>query len=384
MNEDKASRYHRAKRRAALVSIGLTTLLLAAVLWSGASVWLADRVRTLWGAGAGSFSALTVAAYVLVLALAYEMLALPIAVYYGYRLDRRYGLSAETFAAWIRDRAKAAALGLLLAMTGAEVVIAAIHIFPRWWWLVSAAAFSIAMYGLATLAPVALLPLFYRFAPLGRESLRTRLIALSGRAGVPVLGVYEWALGQKTRRANAALVGVGRTRRILLSDTLLAEYSDDEIEVILAHEIGHHVHGDIRRGLVAETVLLSAAFYAAAIALAASWERFGMRGPDDPAVLPLLLLAGGGLTMAATPAVNAWSRRNERRADRFALTVTQHPAAFISAMKRLATQNLAEERPSPAAVWLFHTHPSIDQRIEAAQAFSVDPPADPSAVPVVR
>jgi STE24 endopeptidase len=355
------------------VSIALTTLLLAALLWSGASGWLADRMRAMWGAG--SFSALTVAAYVVVLVLVHELLAFPIALYYGYMLDRRYGLSAETFAAWIRDRAKAAALGLLLATAGAEVVIAAIHIFPRWWWLVSAAAFSIAMYGLAALAPVALLPLFYRFVPLGRESLRTRLIALSRRAGVPVLGVYEWALGQKTRRANAALVGVGRTRRILLSDTLLAEYSDDEIEVILAHEIAHHVHGDIRRGLVAESMVLGAAFYAAAIALAASWERFGMRGPDDPAVLPLLLLAGGGLTMAATPAVNAWSRRNERRADRFALTVTQHPSAFISAMKRLATQNLAEERPSPAAVWLFHTHPSIDQRIEAALAFSVDRPA---------
>jgi STE24 endopeptidase len=384
VNEDKASRYHRAKRRAAVVSIALTTLLLAAVLWSGASVALAERVGTMAGAGAGSFSAATIAIYVALLALVHEALTLPVAVYYGFGLDRRYGLSTETFTAWLRDRARAATLGLGLAIAGAEIVIVAIHMFPRWWWLVSAAAFSVAMCGLATLAPVALLPLFYRFAPLGRDSLRTRLISLSRRAGVPVLGVYEWALGQKTRRANAALVGMGRTRRILLSDTLLAGYSDDEIEVILAHEIGHHVHGDIRRGLVGESLLMVAAFYAAALALAAWWQRLGMRSPDDPAVLPLLLLAGGGLTIAATPAVNAWSRRSERRADRFALTVTQRPAAFISAMKRLATQNLAEERPSRAAVWLFHSHPSIDQRIEAAQSFAAHDPVDGSAHPVVR
>jgi len=99
------------------------------------------------------------------------------------------------------------------------------------------------------------------------------------------------------------------------------------------------------------------------------WEPLGLRSPSDVAGLPLLLLAGGAVSVAATPAMNALSRWNERRADRFALALTKRPAAFISAMKRLATQNLADERPSRAVLWLFHTHPPIEQRIEAAKRF---------------
>ena len=147
-----------------------------------------------------------------------------------------------------------------------------------------------------------------------------------------------------------------------------SEYSDDEIEVILAHEIGHHVHRDILAALIAESALLVVSFYAAASALAAWGPRLGLRSATDMAALPLLLLAGGATTVAATPVVNALSRWNERRADRYALRLTQQPAAFISAMKRLGTQNLAEERPSRAVLWLFHTHPPIEQRIKAAQS----------------
>jgi STE24 endopeptidase len=384
VNEDKASRYHRAKRRSAALSIGLTALLLVALLLSGASVLVADAARRISGAANGGFSPLAVAVCVVLLAVLHEALAFPVAVYHGFTLDRRYGLSAVPFSGWLRDHAKAAGLGLVLAIAGAEIAIGSIHLSPRWWWLISAASFSAATSAMAKIAPVALLPLFYRFAPLGRESLRARLIGLSDRAGVPVLGVYEWALGDKTRRANAALVGTGRTRRILLSDTLLDEYSDDEIEVILAHEIGHHVHGDIRSGLLAETLLLVGGFYVAAVALAMWWQPLGFHSVADPAALPLLVLAGGALTLAATPAVNAWSRRNERRADRFALTLTHQPAAFISAMKRLATQNLAEERPSPLALWFFHTHPPIEQRIEAARSFASDPGVADSPLPVLR
>ena len=241
--------------------------------------------------------------------------------------------------------------------------------WPEWWWLASAAVFTAAMFGLAKLLPLVLLPIFYKFTPLDRESLRSRLVSLSERAGVPVLGVYEWGLGEKTRRANAALVGTGSTRRIIVSDTLLAEYSDDEIEVILAHELAHHVHRDILTSLIAESALLLASFYAAAVVLGAVWERIGLRSPSDVAGLPLLLLVGGAVSVVATPAVNALSRWNERRADRYALALTNRPAAFISAMKRLASQNLADERPSRTVLWLFHTHPPIEQRIEAAKQF---------------
>ena len=349
--------------------MALTAALLLGLLVSGGSASIADAARRISASNQAQFSPWAIAVYVVILALLQEAITFPLAFYYGFLLDRRYGLSIESPGVWFRDHAKAMGLGLILGLDGAEIVYLALRASPAWWWLISATAFVAAMTVMANVAPIVLLPLFYTFTPLDRESLRARLVSLSQRAGVPVLGVYEWALGAKTRRANAALVGTGATRRIIVSDTLLAEYSDDEIEVILAHEIGHHVHRDILAALVAESVLLLAAFYGAAAALDAFWERLGFRSATDIATLPLLLLAGGALTVAATPVVNALSRWNERRADRYALRLTGQPAAFISAMKRLGTQNLAEEHPSTAVLWMFHTHPPIDQRIEAARSF---------------
>lgn len=369
MNEDKASRYHRLQRQSAVISVALAAVVLGGLLLSGASRVLADAAGSWAHASPGRFSPAAIAMYVVLLAAVQEATALPLAYYRGFFLEHRYGLSSETPGRWLRDHAKATALGVLIAVAGAEVVYLLLTVLPVWWWLASAGVFAAAMFGIAKLLPLALLPLFYKFTPLDRETLRARLVSLSERAGVPVLGIYEWGLGEKTRRANAALVGTGSTRRIIVSDTLLAEYSDDEIEVILAHELAHHVHRDILKGLVAESALLLAGFFAAAVVLGAVWERIGLRSPADVAGLPLLLLAGGAVTVAATPVVNALSRWNERRADRYALTLTRQPAAFISAMKRLASQNLADERPSRAVLWLFHTHPPIEQRIEAARRF---------------
>lgn len=368
MNEDKSTRYHRLKRRSAVASVACSALLLGALLTSGLSASLADLARQA-SRSASSQSPLAVALYVVLVAFLNELITFPLALYQGFLLERRYGLSKETSGGWLADHGKAAALGLCLSIAAAEAIYVSMRASTTWWWLFSSLVFIAAIAGITRLAPVLLLPLFYRFTPLAQESLRDRLVSLSDRAGVAVLGVYEWALGEKSRRANAALVGTGATRRILLSDTLLAEYSEDEIEVILAHEIAHHVHHDIRNAFAAESVLLVLALYAGAATLALSWQPLGLTGLSDVAGLPVLVLAGGALTMMATPLVNAFSRRNERRADRFAITLTKQPAAFISAMKRLGTQNLAEEHPSTLVLWLFHSHPPIEQRIEAARTF---------------
>ena len=369
MNETKSVRYHRLKRRSAVASVAITAVLLATVLATGLSSLIADVARRLAHSPDAQSSPLAVGVYVAILFALQETITFPLSWYQGFALERRYGLSLERFGGWLRDHLKAVALGFILSLAAAEGVYLALRLVPTWWWLFSATAFVLATAGLASIAPVVLLPMFYRFTPLERESLRNRLVSLSTRAGVPVLGVYEWALGEKSRRANAALVGTGATRRILVSDTLLAEYSDDEIEVILAHEIGHHVHHDILVGFVAESVLLVVAFYTAAVALHAWGPRLGLEHAADVAGLPLLLLVGGAVSVMATPFVNALSRWNERRADRYALTLTGHAGPFISAMRRLGNQNLAEEQPSRISLWLFHSHPPIEQRIEAARAF---------------
>jgi STE24 endopeptidase len=320
-------------------------------------------------APAAAAPSLVIVLYVAVLLTLNELGSLPIALYSGFIVERRYGLSHETLTGWLRDQAKSLAVGLLLAAPFAVALYAVIRGYPQTWWAPAGALFALAIVGLANLAPVLLLPLFYTVKPLARESLRDRLIALAERAGARVLGAYEWGLAEKTTKANAALAGLGGTRRILVSDTMLAEYSDDEIEVVLAHEIAHHVHGDIWKGLLFESALILAGFWVASRTLAAAVAPLSLTGPDDVAGLPVLLLSAGAVSLVMLPAAYAMSRANERSADRFALRLTRNPAAFISAMRRLGAQNLAEEHPGRLTQWLFYSHPPIRERIAAAQAF---------------
>lgn len=371
MNEDKATRYHRLKRQASIAGLVWGVVLLAGVLATGASGALRDAAEFVAGrmVPAPLHAAVTVFVYVLLLSLLNEVGSLPLSFYSGFVVERRYALSNETLGAWLRDQAKSFAIGLALGGGAAEAVYWCMRVSPVRWWLLSGALFALLIVVLTNLAPVLLLPLFYTVKPLGRESLRARLLALAERAGARVLGAYEWGLGDKTKKANAALTGIGGTRRILVSDTMLAEYSDDEIEVVLAHELAHHVHGDIWKGVLFESGLLLAGFYLAAQVLHAFAGAVGVHGIADVAGLPLLLLAAGAVSLVMVPVAHAMSRAFERSADRFALDLTRNPAAFVSAMRRLGAQNLAEEDPSRIVQWLFYSHPPIRERIAAAQAF---------------
>jgi STE24 endopeptidase len=371
VNEDKATRYHRLKRQASAVSMLWAVLLLGGLTATGLSAALRDAAeRIAGGAAPGSWhAAATVLVFVTLLTLLNEVAGLPLGVYSGFYLERQYELSKETLAGWLTDQAKSLGLGLLLGAAAAELLYALIRLSPHRWWLSAGVAFTLVVVGLTNLAPVLLLPIFYSVKPLDREALRARLLALAERAGARVLGAYEWGLGEKTRKANAALAGLGGTRRILVSDTMLAEFSDDEIEVVLAHEIAHHVHGDIWKGIAFESTLIVAGFYLASLVLQLMAGPAGLRGVDDVAGLPLLLLAAGAVSLVMVPAAHAMSRGFERKADRFALSLTRNPGAFISAMRRLGAQNLAEENPSKIVQWLFHSHPPIRERIAAAEAF---------------
>jgi STE24 endopeptidase len=360
MNEDKGARYHRLRRQAAIASTLFGGAWLGGLYVSGASAALAAAsVRAAAVLPPLLALAASIVLFVAIAAAGYELGALPIAAYRGWFLERRYGLSTESLPQWLRDHVKGFAVGLVLAAGAALVLFGCVHVAGRWWWLLTAAMFFALSMLLAVAAPVVLMPIFYRFTPLDREALRDRLLALCARAQVPVLGVFEWGLGEKSTRANAALVGLGRTRRILLSDTLLAGYSDDEIAVILAHELAHHVHRDLWSGLALEAVTLTLSLFAASCVVT---------NPADLGALPLVALVFGGVSISLTPVANAWSRHNERRADRFALDLTGLSAAFISAMRRLALQNLADERPSTLSYWFFHSHPTIEERITAARS----------------
>ena len=272
------------------------------------------------------------------------------------------------------DECKGWLVSLVLGTIMVEIVYSIIRIAPQRWWIIAWAVFVGLFLLMAQLAPVVLMPIFYKFEPLANDGLRDRLTRLGERAGTRVRGVYEWKLSEKTNKANAALTGIGSTRRIILSDTLLQHYSDDEIEAILAHELGHHVHKHILKSILMQVGVTLLGFWLINVVLrfVIAKEWFPALDPRlyDFANLPLIVLVATVLGFVLMPALNAISRKHEREADRYAWENTPAIEPFISSMQKLADQNLAEREPNKAIEWLFHSHPSIGKRVAAAHAWA--------------
>jgi STE24 endopeptidase len=242
---------------------------------------------------------------------------------------------------------------------------------PQHWWLVAWIVFLGLFVMLAQFAPVVLFPIFYKFEPLENEELKRRLIVLSERAGTRVRGVYKWHLSEKSKKANAALTGLGATRRIILADTLLDNYSDDEIEAVLAHELGHHVHRHILKSIFVQAGITLFGFWLANEVLAL--RRGAPQHVRDHARFRQSAAADSGLdrlSFLLMPALNAYSRFNERQADRYCFQSVASVEPFISSMNKLAEQNLAEKTPSRWVEWLLHSHPAIGKRVAAAEAWA--------------
>jgi STE24 endopeptidase len=358
---ERARAYHRLQLWLAGAGLLLTAAYLIVLIWTGGAIALRDRLSsftTRW------WTALPL--MLIILGTGHWLLSLPLRWAAGFVLPRRFGLLHQSFHRWLWDGVKAAAIGGLLAVLGAEVVYGLLRT-TAWWWLWSALAFFVGYAVLAWIAPVWLAPLFYRLVPLEDVGLRERLLAVAGRAGVGVLGIWVADQSRKSRTANAAVVGLGHTRRIVLFDTLIREFPAAEIETVLAHELAHQVHHDVERGLLIQGAVTLGTFCVAGRWLEAGAAHTGLAGPADLGGLPLLGLIFMVLGLVALPLANAWSRRVERQADDFALRMASDPDAFIAAMDRLADLNLAERDPHPVKELLLYSHPSIARRIARAR-----------------
>jgi STE24 endopeptidase len=290
--------------------------------------------------------------------------------YYGFRLERKFKLSNQRLGSWAWDEVKGFLVGLVMGGVVVELLYFTIRQWPQHWWMLAWALFIGLFILLAQLAPVVLFPIFYKFEPLDDEDLRRRLVMLSQRAGTRVRGVYRWKLSEKSKKANAALTGLGNTRRIILADTLLDNYSPDEIEAVLAHELGHHVHRHILKSILVQAAITFVGFWAANFALHYTVDHGMFLQLSDFANLPLLALVSVILSLLLMPALNAYSRFNERQADRYAFESIASIDPFISSMNKLAEQNLAERTPSKWVEWFFHSHPSISRRLAAAESWN--------------
>lgn len=361
----EARRYNRTRRWLEVGDFALGLAFLLALLLTGWTGVLRD-----WAYRA-AFQNYTFAVlfYVLMLMLLAKFLGLPMD-FYGFRLERRHHLSTQRMRAWLKDEGKGFLVGFVLAAIVTELLYFTIRQFPEYWWMIAWAIFMALFVAMAQIAPLVLFPIFYKFEPLDNEELKRRLTGLGEKAGTRVRGIYKWHLSEKSKKANAALTGLGATRRIILADTLLDHYSDDEIEAVLAHELGHHVHRHILKSIFVQAGITLFGFWAANYVLHLAIERWGMFDTlSDFANLPLLVLVATILSFLLMPALNAYSRFNERQADRYAFQSIRSVEPFITSMNKLATQNLAERQPSRWVEWFFHSHPAIWRRIAAAEAW---------------
>lgn len=341
--------------RSAAFAAGVTLFLLL-----GGSAVLRDLV------GGGS-PWVAVFAYFTVLYVALDLAALPFAAH-GHVLETRFGLARQGWRGWALDELKSTAIGYALTLVAVEGLYWLLRDVPALWSLGAWAA-GLGITAVAgVIAPVVLLPLFYKVTPLQDPALTSHLRALAERAGVPVLGVFVVRASAKTTRSNAALAGAGRTRRILLTDTLLATHTQGEIEAVLAHELAHQKHRDFLAGVAesASTSLVGLAVLQAVLPWAAS--LIGLQGIADPAGMPILMLGAGAVSLAFGPIERSLSRRREARADGFALAMAGDPPAFASAMVRLHDENLSWAEPPRWLESLLLSHPAGWRRVAAARA----------------
>jgi STE24 endopeptidase len=334
--------------------------------------YLTGAWETAWFALAAAPLALPVRALLFLLGFHFALAAimLPLGYYGGYVVPRAYGLGRQSRRGWALDWLKATLVATVLATLAAGAFLwIVVSTGPSWWWVFGVFSMAVGIL-LVFVTPYVLVPLFFKMRPLADQATVERIHALVNRAGTPVRDVCSLDFSRRTAEANAAVIGLGRSRRVVIADTLLAEFSPQEVDAVVAHELGHHVHRDVQRLLVGNAALI--------------WIGLFIASRLTPAALPLLsvpsLVYVPGYAMllfvvevyflVATPLLNWWSRRLESGADRFALQLTRDPAGFAGAMRRIGCQNLVELCPPRWSEVLLATHPALQRRIQLAQSWS--------------
>jgi STE24 endopeptidase len=351
----RARAYREPLYLAFLLDVVLAVGLLTALAWSALGPWLFSPLRSLSPVAAA-------AAYAALITTFSSVVRTPLAFWRGCWRERRWEFSTQSAGGWLADRTKGLAVSLVLGTAAWTTAVALARALPGWWPLPAGAALALAVLFLSFVAPVVLEPLFNRFRPLEDESLAADVRLLSRRAGVPVREVLVADASRRTTKVNAYVSGIGRTRRVVLFDTLLQSADPAAVQVVVAHELGHR-----RERHIAKMTVLGMA--GAAVAVAVLWSVLGSR-LGDPGALPRALLLLLLLELAALPAGGWLSRRFERVADRCSLELTQAPAAFARTHLELARRNLSDLEPPRLVYLLLFSHPTAPERLALGRTWS--------------
>ena len=362
--QKRAKQYSRINRRLMVLDLIISGQYILTWLVFG---W--SEVLKVWLLGFTTNEWLLLFLFVMVIGGIMFLINLPLSYYQGFILPHRFDLSTQNLSGWITDQVKGILIGGIIGMIVLEIIYAILRIFPTLWWLWAAVILLIFNVILANLAPTLLMPLFNKFIPLDEEhaDLADRLMLLAKRSGTFVRGVFKFDMSRRTKQANAGLTGLGNTRRIIIGDTLLSEFTTEEIETIMAHELGHQVNKDIPLGIIFGSLTTLIGLFLASLGLNWGVKALGFTGPADIAAFPLFLIVLGLYSLVTMPLENGFSRWREQRADEYALSLTHNGIAYASALKRLANQNLADADPEAWVEWLLYSHPALGKRIAMAE-----------------
>jgi len=365
---NKAKTYQGIHRRLSLFHLILTPSLLGILIASGWTFGMRQNAVAL--AGASEWG--VVAVYFVLFSLFFLIFDLPFSFYSGFTLEHQFDLSNQNFGQWFLDLGKKTLLSFVLSLGLLECLYWIIRVDPAHWWVWAWVAYAFVSYILGKVFPVVVVPLFYKYGSLEDKELETKVLKLAARFDMPVKNVYSLNLSKTTKKANAAFMGIGRTKRVVLSDTLIQNFTHAEVEVVVVHELGHYKHHDVWRllafGLVASLIAFAAGF----LGMNALVPVLSLNSAADVAGLPLLFLIFYVVNLVLMPVLNGYSRRRERAADIFALKALGTREVFISCMSKLGEQNLADPEPPLLYEWFFYDHPSIGKRIEMAKCWEKD------------
>jgi len=306
-----------------------------------------------------------------IIGIAESIINFPLNFYSGYILEHKYDLSNQTLSKYFIEKLKGLILGLVIGIPVMFAFYYILRTFGDNWWLVLGIFMFVLSVIIGRLAPTLIMPLFYKFKPIENEGIKNRILELCKKTGVKIQGIFTFDMSKNTKKANAAFTGMGKSRRIILGDTLMNNFSESEIETVFAHEVGHYTKRHILKLMTVSTIMTFLGLFITAKLYEASLGYFGFTSVSDIAALPLLFLYLSLYGLITTPITNIQSRKYEWEADKFALQTTKDKGAFISAMEKLADQNLADKTPNKIIEYLFHSHPSLEKRIQFARDFPV-------------
>lgn len=359
---DKAKKYNNIKLAIGIGEGIASFILLLLFVWLGYSLQLELFLSKYF-----SNPYLLFIAFVLVIGFVGSVISFPVSWYSGFYLEHKYNLSNQTFWKWILEGLKGLLVSLVIGIPILLTFYFILNYFGKDWWLPFALVMFFFSVVLSQIFPVLIFPIFYKVTPIDNDELKQRINSIAANARIKVENVYKFNMSKNTKKANAAFTGLGKTKRIILGDTLLDNYSTEEIETVIAHELGHYKKKHIIKNILIGTASSFLTLYIIAMLYQNSLSWFGFSSITQVSALPLLALWSMLIGIIQTPLGNMLSRKFEYEADEYAIVETKNPFAFKKALEKLTDQNLGDKEPHPFVEWFFYSHPSIKNRIIAIE-----------------